>query len=370
MSDGTARSAPERRTETVTVELGERSYPIIIGARLEGIGPRLAALVSDRRAAVITNPTVGKLYLDRVMTSLRDAGFRVTTVEIPDGEEHKNLAWLAAIYDRLLDAKMERSSPVLALGGGVIGDLGGFAAATFLRGLPFIQLPTTLLAQVDSSVGGKTGINHPAGKNLIGAFYQPRLVLIDVETLKTLPRRELLAGLVEVIKYGAILDAELFALIEQKLDRILALDGELLREIVRRCCALKAVVVHRDERESDYRAILNFGHTLGHAIESLTEYTRYLHGEAVAIGMAFAAKLSCSRGYCKPETMRRIVDLLTRAGLPVEVPRELVGAHLALAVERDKKVSGGKVKFICLEDLGRTRFEYLTGNEIAELAAH
>lgn len=357
--------------ETVTVDLGERSYPIVIGGRvLDAIGPRLAALLSNRRAAVVTNPTVGKIYLTGVLTSLRDAGFSVTTIEIPDGEEHKNLAWLAFIYDRLLDAKMERSSPMLALGGGVIGDLTGFAAATFLRGLPFIQLPTTLLAQVDSSVGGKTGINHPAGKNLIGAFYQPQLVLIDVGALKTLPRRELLAGLVEVIKYGAILDPELFGRIEKNLDRILALDDALLRQIVRRCCELKAMVVQRDERESDYRAILNFGHTLGHAIESLTEYKRYLHGEAVAIGMTLAAKLSCQRGYCTEHTMRRIVDLLTRAGLPVEVPRELPVSRLALAVESDKKVAGGKVKFVCIEDLGRTRFEYLTGDEIAELAAH
>jgi 3-dehydroquinate synthase len=357
--------------DTVTVELGERSYPIVISARLlDRIGPQVAGVLTDRRAAIITNPTVGKLYRDTVVASLRDAGFRATSIEIPDGEEHKNLAWLAFIYDRLLEAKMERSSPVFALGGGVIGDLAGFAAATFLRGVPLVQLPTTLLAQVDSSVGGKTAVNHPAGKNLIGAFYQPRLVLIDVDTLKTLPRRELLAGLVEVIKYGVILDAELFGLVEGKLERILALDGELLREVVRRCCALKAMVVHRDERESDYRAILNFGHTLGHAIESLTEYKRYLHGEAVAIGMAFAAKLSYVRGYCAQETMRRIVELLKRAGLPVEIPRELAPAYLAEAVETDKKVSGGKVKFVCLEELGRTRFEYLTGDEIAALAAH
>ena len=356
--------------DTVTVELGDRSYPIVIGTGvLEQVGPRLGALAPGRSAAIISNPTVGKLYLNRVVGSLEAAGFHTASVEIPDGETHKNLAWLTFVYDRLLDARMDRTSTVLALGGGVIGDLAGFAAGTFLRGVPFVQLPTTLLAQVDSSVGGKTGVNHPAGKNLIGVFYQPQLVLIDVETLKTLPRRELVAGLVEVIKYAVILDAELFVLIEENLERILALDTELLRHIVHRCCTLKAMVVQRDERESDYRSILNFGHTVGHAIESLTEYTRYLHGEAVAIGMVSAARISRSRGYCTDETVQRIVALLKRAELPVEVPQELSRASLGLAVEGDKKVAGGKVKFVCLEDLGRTRFVHLTGQEVADLVA-
>jgi 3-dehydroquinate synthase len=355
--------------DTVTVELGDRSYSIVISSGLLGeIGPRLAALLGTGATAIVTNPTVGKLYLERVETSLRHTGYRVTIVEIPDGEEHKNLASLALIYDRLLEARLERASPILALGGGVIGDLAGFAAATLLRGLPFVQLPTTLLAQVDSSVGGKTGINHPAGKNLIGAFYQPRLVLIDISTLKTLPRRELLAGLVEVIKYGVILDAELFATIETQLDRVLSLDEDLLRSVVQRCCALKAGVVHRDERESDYRSILNFGHTIGHALEALTGYQRYLHGEAVAIGMSFAAKLSFIRGYCSERTMQRIVELLKRAGLPAEVPAEISAQQLAQAIEGDKKVATGKVKFVCVEDLGQTRFEYLAAPEVAALA--
>jgi 3-dehydroquinate synthase len=366
-----AHVTPTSQVDTVTVDLGDRSYPIVIGTRvLEEVGSRLGALLTSRQAAVISNPTVGKLYLDSVITSLQAAGFHAVSVEIPDGEEHKNLAWLAFIYDQLLDARLDRTSAILALGGGVIGDLAGFAAATFLRGVPFVQLPTTLLAQVDSSVGGKTGVNHPAGKNLIGTFYQPQLVLIDVDTLRTLPRRELVAGLVEVIKYGAILDVELFSLVEQNLERVLALDADLLRHIVRRCCTLKAMVVQRDERESDYRSILNFGHTLGHAIESLTEYKQYLHGEAVAIGMAFAARLSRTRGYCKDEPVHRIVELLKRTGLPVDVPTELVTPNLGLAVESDKKAAGGKVKFVCLEDLGQTRFAYLTGKEIAELAGH
>ena len=356
--------------DTVTVELGDRSYPIAIGVGLlDEVGQRLGPLRGSGRATVVTNATVAQLYLDRVTTSLRAVGVTPTVIEIPDGEAHKNLQSLAFIYDRLVDARMERDSPLLALGGGVIGDLTGFAAATFLRGVPFIQLPTTLLAQVDSSVGGKTGINHPAGKNLIGAFYQPRLVLIDIGTLHSLPRREFLAGLVEVIKYGVILDPDLFALIEDKLGRILDLDEGLVRHIVRQSCALKAMVVQRDERENDYRSILNFGHTVGHAIESLTEYKRYLHGEAVAVGMAIAAKLSAARGCCSTETMERIVALLRRAGLPVEVPPELLGSPLALTIEGDKKVASGKVKFVCIEQLGRTRFEYLTGTEIEEVAA-
>lgn len=371
MKHTTATNVPASQVESVTVELGERSYPVLVGnALLDEVGARLATLGAGRQVAVITNPTVGGLYLGRVATALQAAGFHNASIEIPDGEEHKNLAWLAFIYDRLLEAHIDRTSAVLALGGGVIGDLAGFAAATFLRGVPLVQLPTTLLAQVDSSVGGKTAINHPAGKNLIGTFYQPRLVLADVTTLSTLPRRELAAGLVEVIKYGAILDAELFAQIEADLERILSVDTELLRPIIRRCCALKAAVVQRDERESDYRSILNFGHTLGHAIESLTEYKRYLHGEAVAVGMAFAARISRARGHCNDETQHRVVELLKRVGLPTDVPRELLGANLALAIESDKKVAGGKVKFVCIESLGRTRFDYLTAREIAELAAH
>ena len=369
MNSSGAHTPPGSLPETVTVDLGARSYPIIIGGgMLDEIGSRLTALLGRGTTAVVTNPTVGSLYLERVATSLQHAGCRVITIEIPDGEEHKNLGSLASIYDRLVEARLERSSPVVALGGGVIGDLAGFAAATYLRGVPFVQIPTTLLAQVDSSVGGKTGINHPAGKNLIGAFYQPRLVLIDVTTLHTLPRRELLAGLAEVIKYGVILDAELFAMIEAQLDAILSLDQPLLRTLVQRCCGLKATVVQRDEREADYRAILNFGHTLAHALEALTGYTRYLHGEAVAIGMAFAAKLSFVRGYCSKETMERVVELLKRAGLPTAVPPECSAQQLADAIQGDKKVAGGKIKFVCVEAVGQVRFEHLTAPEVAALA--
>ena len=367
----TQRDAASAATETVTVtvDLGDRSYPILIGSGVRAeIGPCLAAVTTTRRAAVVTNTTVGRLYLDGVVASLNAAGFEVVTVAIPDGETHKNLASLATIYDALLGARIDRATPVLALGGGVVGDVTGFAAATLLRGVPFVQIPTTLLAQVDSSVGGKTGINHAAGKNLIGAFYQPRLVLIDLDTLRSLPRRELLAGLAEVIKYGIILAPDLFATIEAQLDRILALDAAVLRPLVARCCALKAEVVRQDERETDYRSILNFGHTVGHAVEALTNYKTYLHGEAVAIGMAFALKFSQLRGHCEDATMHRVIELLRHAGLPVEIPAVLRDADLAPVLGSDKKVAQGRVKFVCIEALGRTRFEYVSAGEIAAAA--
>jgi 3-dehydroquinate synthase len=352
-------------TATVMVNLGERSYPINIGAgTLERLGPRLQELKLGRRIAVVTNPVVSRFYRDPLTRSLEAAGFETTVLQVPDGEEHKNMAWLAFLYDRLVDAKLDRQSAIVALGGGVIGDLTGFTAATFQRGVPFVQVPTTLLAQVDSSVGGKTAVNHPGGKNLIGSFHQPRLVWIDVATLKTLPRREVQAGMAEIIKHAAILGPQLFELLEQQIEAVMAIDEPLLIEVVRQNCAIKAAVVAEDEREGGYRAVLNFGHTLAHAIEMLTEYRGYLHGEAVAIGMAFAARLSHARGICSAEVRDRIVALLQRAGLPTEIPDELVGRHLVLAVEADKKMADGKVKFVCIEDIGRARFEYLTGDEV------
>lgn len=356
-------------TQTVTVQLQDRSYPIVIGAGVRGeIGARMRAMQLDRKVAIISNPAIRELYAGDVSASLTAAGFEPVIIDIPAGEEHKNLAWLTFIYERLSDARLERNSAVVALGGGVIGDLAGFAAATYLRGVPLVQLPTTLLAQVDSSVGGKTAVNLPHGKNLVGAFYQPRLVLIDVATLRSLPRREFLAGLSEVIKYGVILSPDLFALLEKEMAHVLALDGALLNEIVRLSCQLKALVVGEDERETGLRAILNFGHTLGHAIESLTEYKRFLHGEAVAIGMAFAARLSQELGHCDQETVGRITRLLKRAGLPVDIPREVLGKHLALTIEADKKVSGGKIKFVCIREIGRTVFDQLGAAEIAQCA--
>lgn len=352
--------------ETVTVNLGPRSYPILIGQHLLTAIGRLLRERNLRagRIAVVTDSIVGKLYRDPVVGALTSAGFEPFVVEIPAGEEHKNLAWLAFLYDKLIAGRIERRSPIVALGGGVVGDIAGFAAATLQRGVPFVQVPTTLLAQVDASVGGKTAVNHPAGKNLIGAFYQPRLVVIDVDTLHTLPKRELVAGLAEVIKYGVILNADLFTLLEEQLARFLQLDSDLLTFVIKTCCQLKALVVEEDETESDYRAILNFGHTLGHAIESATEYKQYLHGEAVAIGMAFASHLSHKRGFCSVTVEQRVRKLLKKAGLPVEIPKDLKGEYLLFGLTTDKKIAGGKVKFVCLEDFGKTRFEYLDMKEI------
>jgi 3-dehydroquinate synthase len=367
---GTTPNRPDSRGHLeIVVGLGDRSYPIVLGhGVLAETGVWLKEVAPPGRCALVTNPTVGALYADTVIRSAAAAGFEPVRIDVPDGEEHKNLASLARIYDGLVDAALERNSPLLALGGGVVGDLAGFAAATYLRGIPYLQLPTTLLAQVDSSVGGKTGIDHPRGKNLIGAFYQPRAVLIDLATLRTLPRRQLLAGFAEVVKYGAILDADLFAFLEQKLAQVLALDTAVLQHVVRRCCELKAQVVERDERESGERAVLNFGHTIGHALESVTGYTRFLHGEAVAIGMVAEARVSAALGLCRPEVVGRLRALLERAGLPVELPADIDREKLAGAIELDKKVRGGKVKFVALEALGRTRFVLLTNREIVEHA--
>lgn len=355
--------------ESVQVGLGERSYAIDVGCDLlSRVGAQLAERFSARDACVVTNPVVGGLYGGVVEGSLQAAGFRVHRIEVPDGEAHKNLDTLATIYDRVLALRPERSWPIIAVGGGVVGDVAGFAAASLLRGMPFVQVPTTLLAQVDSSVGGKTGINHARGKNLIGAFYQPQWVVIDLDTLRSLPQREFLAGVAEVVKYGVILDAELFAYLEQNVDALLQQQPDVLRSVVARCCRLKADVVGHDERESGLRAILNFGHTLGHAIENLAGYGELLHGEAVAIGMVFAARLSQRLGATDAASAARVEALLRRAGLPVAIPPGLSGAALADAVAGDKKASGGKVKFVLMAGMGATRFESLGAAEIARYA--
>ena len=352
--------------ETITVNLGARSYPIYIGS---GVLASLGTLLQQqqlktRRVAVVTDTSVAQYYRDPLVQSLTTAGYEPVVIELPPGEEQKSLATLSGIYDTLIKERLERRAPLIALGGGVIGDLTGFAAATFQRGVPFIQVPTTLLAQIDASVGGKTAVNHPAGKNLIGAFYQPRLVLIDVETLKTLPQREFLAGVAEVIKYGVILSPDLFILLEEQLDALLTLDPLLLTAIIKTCCQLKALVVEEDETEGDYRAILNFGHTLGHAVESATAYTRFLHGEAVAVGMAFAARLSSQQGLCKEATQKRICRLIQQAGLPLTVPKTLTKEDLIRGLQTDKKVADGKVKFVCLEEIGKTRFMHMSAQDI------
>ena len=350
---------------TLKVNLADRSYPIHLG---EGILSRAGELVREagcgEKIVIITNPTVAGLYQKPVQESLTRSGFRVTAIVLPEGEEQKNLASLSTIYDRLVGERFERGSSVLALGGGVIGDLAGFAAATFLRGIPYVQVPTTLLAQVDSSVGGKTGVNHREGKNLIGAFYQPRLVLIDVAVLSTLPPRELASGMAEVIKYGIIEDLRLFGLLEEKLERILTLDRELLVEAIAASCSIKAKVVEKDEREEDYRSILNFGHTIGHALESLTGYEKFLHGEAVAIGMAEAASISTREGFCDEESLQRIRRLITRTGLPTGIPSNIKPSELVKRMETDKKAAGGKIKFVLCEGIGKTRFHWLSPEEI------
>jgi 3-dehydroquinate synthase len=353
--------------QTLIVNLSDRSYPIHVGAEIiERAGQLMQQAGLLGKVAIVTNPTVAQLYLDPIHGALSQAGFETTPVLLPDGEEHKTLKSLSTIYDRLVAERFERKSCVLALGGGVIGDLAGFAAATYLRGIPYVQVPTTLLAQVDSSVGGKTGVNHDAGKNLIGAFYQPKLVLIDVAALRSLPRRELVAGLAEVIKYGVICDRYLFELLEQNLEKILALDRELLTQIIVRSCENKARVVEADEREDDYRAVLNFGHTIGHALEAATGYRQFLHGEAVGIGMVKAAALSVQQGFCDPKSFERITRLIKKAGLPTEFPPGMSVSSLVQGMEVDKKATAGQIKFVVSEGLGKTRFHWLAPGEILD----
>ena len=351
--------------QTLKVNLGARSYLIHIGSdSLARIGGFFEQAGLRGKVAVVTNPTVAQLYLDIVGNALEQAGYDVTPVLIPDGEEFKTTKSLQSIYDCLIAKRFERKSCVLALGGGVVGDVAGLAAATYLRGVPYVQVPTTLLAQVDSSVGGKTGINHADGKNLIGAFYQPKLVVIDVSVLQTLPRRELIAGAAEVIKYGIIEDARLFALLEQEIASLTQLKEDLLIEIIATCCAIKARIVEADEREDDYRAVLNFGHTIGHALEAITGYTRFLHGEAVGVGMAKAAVLSARQGFCDAKSLHRIIQLIEKVGLPIDLPGDVSMTGLVQAMEVDKKAAAGKIKFVMSEGIGKTRFHWLSPSEI------
>jgi 3-dehydroquinate synthase len=338
--------------ETVHLHLGERSYPIHIGAGLITRPELILPYLAQPRAAVVTNPTVGALYLEALLAPLRAAGVDAIPVTVPEGEAYKNWQTLNTIFDALLAHRCERKTTVIALGGGVIGDLAGFAAACYLRGVPFVQIPTTLLAQVDSSVGGKTGINHPLGKNMIGAFYQPRLVLADIATLASLPDRELAAGLAEVIKYGLILDAAFFDWLEQNVGRLVAREVDALTYAVRRSCELKAEVVRQDERESGARALLNLGHTFGHAIEAGLSFGTWLHGEAVAAGTVQAARLSQRIGMLSEADVARLAALLARAGLPTVAPDLGVERYLEL-MGLDKKVEGGKLRLILLRRIGQ-----------------
>ena len=337
---------------TLNVALGERSYPIHIGRGLIDQPDLVLDALKAPRVAIISNETVAPLYMARLAGPLEAAGVNVTRVVLPDGEQYKTWATLNSIFDALLGARCERSTTLIALGGGVIGDMVGFAAATYQRGVPFIQIPTTLLSQVDSSVGGKTAINHPLGKNMIGAFHQPRLVLADIETLATLPARELSAGLAEVIKYGLIRDAAFFAWLEDNMARLVARDGDALAYAIERSCANKAEIVAADETEQGVRATLNLGHTFGHAIEAGMGYGEWLHGEAVAAGAMMAAELSRMRGWLSDADIARIEAIHRAAGLPVRGPALPIGHYLEL-MAHDKKVEAGRLRLVLLEGIGR-----------------
>jgi 3-dehydroquinate synthase len=330
----------------ISVSLGDRSYPIVIGSGLLQGGFELSRYVTGPTCLVVTNETISPLYQQALLDSLH--GRDVETLSLPDGEQYKTLDTLEKIFDRLTDLGFSRDTTLLALGGGVVGDITGFAAACYMRGVDFIQVPTTLLAQVDSSVGGKTGVNHKAGKNLIGAFHQPRMVMIDTNTLSTLPERELKAGLAEVIKYGAIADEQFLGWLEQNMQRLLDKDPVALAHAIRRSCELKAEVVSDDEREAGRRAILNFGHTFGHAIERCQGYGDWLHGEAVAAGMIMAAELSG----LPAADIKRLRAVVAAAGLPV-APPDVDPDAMRVAMGMDKKVLGGKLRFVLLASLGR-----------------
>ncbi len=331
--------------QTITVALGDRSYPILIGSKLLENGVDLSAFVAGKDCLLVSNSTVAPLYAEALMQSLGESN--VTLFELPDGEAHKTLHTLSTVLDRLVDSGANRDALVIALGGGVVGDIAGFAAACYMRGIAFLQVPTTLLAQVDSSVGGKTGVNHEQGKNLIGAFHQPDAVVIDTDTLNTLPERELKAGLAEVIKYGAACDAAFFDWLENNLKGLLERDSETLAYAIRRSCELKADVVAADEREAGRRAILNFGHTFGHAIENSLGYGNWLHGEAVAAGMIMAAKLSG----LPAADVARLTRLIDAAGLPI-APPSLESGEWLRRMGMDKKVQSKQLRFVLLHALG------------------
>lgn len=338
--------------QTLNVDLGERSYPIYIGRNLLGDGALIKPYIRGKQVLVVSNETVAPLYLDKLVRSLE--GLRVETVILPDGEQYKTLEVLNQIYDALLGHRFDRKCTLVALGGGVVGDMTGFAAATYQRGVDFIQVPTTLLSQVDSSVGGKTGVNHPLGKNMIGAFHQPRCVIADTDTLNTLDQRQLSAGVAEVIKYGLIDDQEFFDWLEQNIGHIMAREPEALAFAIARSCSDKARVVAADERESGRRALLNLGHTFGHAIETGMGYGEWLHGEAVAAGMVLAAELSADLGWIEPMVVERIRRLISAAKLPVKAPTELASDRFLELMAVDKKVQDGVLRLVLMRGLGES----------------
>jgi 3-dehydroquinate synthase len=337
---------------TLNLDLGDRSYPIYIGTGLLDQGDLISRHVDGHSVLVVTNSTVAPLYLEPVQKSLESAGIRQDELILEDGEQHKTLASVEAIIDLLLTNRHDRHTTVIALGGGVVGDIAGFAASIYQRGVNFIQIPTTLLSQVDSSVGGKTGVNHPLGKNMIGAFYQPKCVIADIATLNTLPARELSAGLAEVIKYGLICDADFFKWLEDNIASLSNLDQDLLAQAVLVSCQNKAQVVEQDEREAGLRAILNLGHTFGHAIETVMGYGNWLHGEAVAAGMVMAIDLSIREGRIDEDVRQRGIALLQKAGLPVIPPKEISAGQFMEAMSIDKKAVDGQIKLVLLNAIG------------------
>ena len=338
--------------QTLQVALGNRSYPIHIGRGLISQADLILPYLKRKSVAIVTNTTVAPLYLAKLSQALKNAGVNVIEIILPDGEAYKNSETLNLIYDALLKNRCERSTTLIALGGGVIGDLTGYAAATYLRGVPFIQVPTTLLSQVDSSVGGKTGINHPLGKNMIGAFYQPQLVLADIDTLQTLPKREVSAGVAEIIKYGLIRDADFFDWLETNIHALIGLDETIVSYAIYRSCQNKAEVVAADEHETGERALLNLGHTFGHAIENAMGYGVWLHGEAVAAGTMLAADLSQRMGWLSAKEVKRMHALLSASGLPLRAPNLGVDKYLDL-MANDKKVENGKIRLVLQQGIGK-----------------
>jgi 3-dehydroquinate synthase len=353
--------------DRIRVDLGERGYEVVVHDRLlDHVGEFLAPFKLGPDMIIVTNPVVNRHYGARVVRSLRAVGLNPTVLALPDGERTKSLRWVARVLNELLRRRYERKAWLVALGGGVIGDLAGFAASIYLRGVPFVQVPTTLVAQVDASIGGKTAVNHLLGKNLIGTFYQPRLVLIDPGALRTLPPREYRAGLAEVIKYGVIADAEFFEFLERNMGQILKLEPAALHRVIRTSCAIKAAVVSEDEREGDRRRILNFGHTVGHALETLGGYRRYTHGEAVAIGMVVAARLAERLGLAEASVGTRIRALVERTGLPSDLPPRSASALLR-AMRHDKKVQDRRIHFVLPDRIGHVVVRSVEEREIRQV---
>ncbi|MCS7215592.1 MAG: 3-dehydroquinate synthase [Thermodesulfovibrio sp.] len=350
--------------EKIRVELGERSYEILIDSgNLSLVGERLLRFSIGKKVAIVSNPTVAGYYADRVLNSLKKEGFDASLILIPDGEIYKDYFWGYHILTRLLEMGFDRKSCLIALGGGVIGDITGFVASIYMRGIPYVQIPTTLLAQVDSSVGGKTAVNHSLGKNMIGTFWQPALVWIDVESLDSLSEREFFSGLAEVIKYGVIWDSEFFEFLTNNREKILRRDKDILIAIIKRSCEIKSEVVSKDERDNFFRTILNYGHSIGHAIETLTNYSLYLHGEAISIGMVYEAKLANMLGFLDTEEFEKIRKTLKEYGLPVEMPSFIDKSAFIKAILLDKKNIHGKIRMVIPESIGKMKINFEVGEE-------